>query len=1014
MQSDNGTPGVCNIYASGARTVPTLQRHMKRSLPHPICHITGRAPAASRLSTRCVAVMLALIYVLCLPSGAPAAGNAQPWFTIIDKNSGLPDNTVNDIAEDRYGFIWFATWHGLGRWDGKNMVAYTHATPGTHTGMAGDMVRCVCTDDNGVWAGLDNGLDFLSFKDGLVTHALLRGDDGDAKPLQARISRLLRHRGNLFAVCIDGSLLALEQPLTPNSKNLILKTVQKPTKRRYTDLASNGVRLVALSDKGLTALSADGTREMRHNDVAGLHFDTNMNIWCDSISGRIITGGGIGSSSRAWLMDRNGVTTPDMATELPGSLMSTVQMPDGEMVMGTDGHGLEVLHPGGRRVAYNTTCSMLPGDAIYTVFCDSHANVWIGTYRHGVAMYSRQLNRYAIDNIASGGLGYDIVTAIAINGHDTWLGLDGGGIGCLDRATGRYREWTAANSALPGDNVVSIVRDGDTLWAAAYTSGLVEARPEAGVFTTYRPDPAYEPGAKLWTLLQASDGALWVGGQSLHIFDKASHTFTTLPDGHDCNVLSMAEDNGCVWVATGMRGVMKFDRRSRRLLAVLGTRPRGKGGVKLPSDNAQFVHVDSRHCLWIGLSDALCRIDLDGDHKVHTYTLNPDHNRSLVASMVEDKRGNLLVGTREGLMRYIRATDTFVRLSDSRMPEYFTSNSAVMVADTAYLGTTGGLVRFPTVEWAGDSLRSSLLFTGFEILDGDGTRISLLSRGGDEIELKNSQNFFKATFSLPETSNPGSLAVQCRLEGFEDNWRDVSDTWSATYTNVPAGRYKLLLRCAQQGAWSEPVSLGVRVRNPWWLMWPMPGLWFALLLGVAWLWYKAYGRKHLNPEPEADTALTAMNAAVASEGAEGVAGATSDAAADTAEAAAMPVADDAVEPASNRVEYTVEEEMLLQKVRDAIDRNLRDEEFDVATLASEMAMSHSSLYKKIRRITGMSIIDFVNGHRIERAERMFRAGEGSVQNVAQECGFRDIKTFREAFKRHKGMPPKQFVLSLRK
>ena len=89
-----------------------------------------------------------------------------------------------------------------------------------------------------------------------------------------------------------------------------------------------------------------------------------------------------------------------------------------------------------------------------------------------------------------------------------------------------------------------------------------------------------------------------------------------------------------------------------------------------------------------------------------------------------------------------------------------------------------------------------------------------------------------------------------------------------------------------------------------------------------------------------------------------------------------------------------------------------NEDFGIEMLAGKLAMSHSSLYKKIRRMTGMSLIDFINEYRIYKAVQLFRNGNTNVQKVAEMCGFHDIKTFRETFKRKMNMPPKQYILSL--
>ncbi len=80
-----------------------------------------------------------------------------------------------------------------------------------------------------------------------------------------------------------------------------------------------------------------------------------------------------------------------------------------------------------------------------------------------------------------------------------------------------------------------------------------------------------------------------------------------------------------------------------------------------------------------------------------------------------------------------------------------------------------------------------------------------------------------------------------------------------------------------------------------------------------------------------------------------------------------------------------------------------------------MAMSHSSLYKKIKGMTGMSLIDFINDYKIYKAVEMFPPRRNQRKRaVRMKCGFNDAKNFRNVFKRKKGVTPKQFVQDLYK
>ncbi len=107
-----------------------------------------------------------------------------------------------------------------------------------------------------------------------------------------------------------------------------------------------------------------------------------------------------------------------------------------------------------------------------------------------------------------------------------------------------------------------------------------------------------------------------------------------------------------------------------------------------------------------------------------------------------------------------------------------------------------------------------------------------------------------------------------------------------------------------------------------------------------------------------------------------------------------------------------EDQLFLMRCQEIIDQHLSEDDFSVKTMAAQLAMSHSSLYKKIKAITGLSLIGFVNDYKLHRAVLLFRQGESNVTSVCEKCGFKDEKNFRELFRRKTGLTPKQYVLSL--
>lgn len=473
-------------------------------------------------------ILSILIFVFLLTGGASAIPQpSTAHIKVLTMNEGLPDNSVNDLAEDKYGFIWIATWNGLARYDGKYVTTYRH-----HENMEGslsnNMVRSIKPDDSGLWVGSDAGLDFFRYLDCSFHPAYYVTDGDDSENLlNKRVSRILKHGEDIFVINGNGELLRLDYTDSENGDfRPVFRTLPKPANRNYADVSGFcDDRLLVLSNDGIIILSGDGEQELYHNTLS-YNYDPNLNMFFDERQMTVTIGGGIGSETQEFFIDRNGKISVSQHSEPYSNLMSMTQ--DGSnMYYGTDGNGL-FINDGEKMIQFLPDNSSLPCDAIYKVFTDSNHNVWIGSYRHGVFMLSHNLNSYSIMDKHSGMLCYDIVTAVIPDGDTMYLGLDGGGLEILDTKTGKYRQFNKKNSQLPADNVVSIVKEGNTLWAAVYGTGLVECDPSTGRFQTYKADKQFEPGNKLWVIADGGDNNLWVGGNSLSVFNKHTHEFTVI------------------------------------------------------------------------------------------------------------------------------------------------------------------------------------------------------------------------------------------------------------------------------------------------------------------------------------------------------------------------------------------------------------------------------------------------------------------------------------------------------
>jgi AraC-like DNA-binding protein len=86
---------------------------------------------------------------------------------------------------------------------------------------------------------------------------------------------------------------------------------------------------------------------------------------------------------------------------------------------------------------------------------------------------------------------------------------------------------------------------------------------------------------------------------------------------------------------------------------------------------------------------------------------------------------------------------------------------------------------------------------------------------------------------------------------------------------------------------------------------------------------------------------------------------------------------------------------------------MADEKFNVGVLATQMGMSRSQLFKRVREVTGESPKQLLNKIRLQSAERMLEEGNMTVSEVADATGWNSVSYFSKSFKRRFGRNPKK-------
>ncbi|MDH6314110.1 ligand-binding sensor domain-containing protein/signal transduction histidine kinase/DNA-binding response OmpR family regulator [Parabacteroides sp. PFB2-10] len=113
---------------------------------------------------------------------------------------------------------------------------------------------------------------------------------------------------------------------------------------------------------------------------------------------------------------------------------------------------------------------------------------------------------------------------------------------------------------------------------------------------------------------------------------------------------------------------------------------------------------------------------------------------------------------------------------------------------------------------------------------------------------------------------------------------------------------------------------------------------------------------------------------------------------------------------ANELNYTSLDEEFLQRAIDLIHEHLDDPEFDQVMFQEAMGTSRSTLYRKLKSLTGLNPSSFIRNIRIKAACRIMEEKRNlRISEVAYAVGFNDPKYFSACFKKEMGMLASEYM-----
>lgn len=695
-----------------------------------------------------------------------------------DTDDGLPQNSINAIANTQDEFLWLGTQEGLVRFDGLEFKVFNRSN---QDAFSSDDIRVLTLDPRGVlWIGTrDGGL--VRYRDGVFsegnvdetldkaritsiqpsregTHTWVgTSNDGVWKVSNGEAEQLTTLPSNAITSLVESNDETLwigtrDSGLLRHHRGEVI-VYSANTGFAFEDITAlavdnrSGVLWVGTRERGVFSINGDDIKQFSRdtglpsNNVLSLFVDDVGSVWVGTDQAGIarITF----SDERSNLAGESGAfktTYMDSERGFSGDVVKSIYSdPMGNMWIGTDGGGLNLLREG-KFLTY-TSYEGLVDDFVFSIHEDTSGDVWFSTQKGVSRLSGGEISTYTSQQ----GLAMDFVTSVDSWADSTvWLGTYGGGLN-------RFK-----------DGQFSVITDANGL-------------PDNGIFA----------------LFTDSKGVLWIGtGGGVATYKNGVDRTITEEDGLSSDLITVITEanDGSMWVGTYNAGLNRV--RGEEIIPFTE-----KNG--LSSNAILSLHMDENNIMWVGTyGGGLNRVE---DGVVTSYSTKDGLYNDNVVQIFEDQHGYLWMSCNKGLFKVSKeelnafaageisriSSISYGRADGLKSPEF---NGGIQPA-----GWVDGEGRF----WFPSS-------KGVAVVDPDqipidknppSVRIESLILDRDEVALEENLNldpgdhdiefhYFALSFVAPEKTT-----YRYKLVGADEEWVEAGDRRTAYYTNLDPGWY---------------------------------------------------------------------------------------------------------------------------------------------------------------------------------------------------------------------------------
>ena len=797
-------------------------------------------------------------------STIPTVATQSLSFTHLTVANGFAGNAVFHSLQDSKGYMWFATWKGLYKYDGLKLVP---VQPREGENPLKITMHLLQDDRHRIWA--------LTTKQLVIWNTVTEQIDTldlTHLPKQPDTTKLFS------TFCKDthkhiwlggkGLLCRYDQQRDEITDfSYLLHDIQSKIQTIYLDKTgqlwiltkSDGV--FKLQKPEYNSRSKESNQEyllvrdpllaFLNHQVDILYQDTAFNYWIADGNSMYYLKRSV-NAEQEWEC----IEFTDNTQVLPGTKLVVHAFNQRKnTIFAATSSGLFSYELGAGKAKFQTSQKNLPNklnaNNLYHVYVDKEDGLWIATFSGGVNYASSTSNNFNLESAVNQKINQEVVKSLTEDkNHTIWIGTETTGLYSWDRKTDQVVPYLGNQHAkfqVNARNITSLATNGQFLIAGSYRLGMHVMDLAANKQVTFTSENTYpDPLSNIiYSLVIKDKETIWAGTQDglyqVNYATGESHHIKQIKNP----VMCMATD--CyhnIWTACKNDAIYKYDNEKKICSFIIN--------LKNPDSffNTCSTLASDGDFLYIGTNqEGLWR------YQISTNKMEKIENQEFAGKTIQSIAvdGRIIwVATQQGLLAYDKY-NLSVQIYDNQNGVgsfFFKRNTGLVTADKSVLfGTMNGIVCFKGSQLEKNDTKPKAIITQLTIMDHPleiGSEYSPLEKAlpfTKKITLREDMRNIEFTLASSSYSKVQRNQFQYRMDPYDSKWITAKNNL-ATYTSLPSGNYTLRVRTSHvQGIWSDEERITIHVTPYWWKSFPMILVYILTIIGLFLLIFRRYQLK---------------------------------------------------------------------------------------------------------------------------------------------------------------------------